>query len=231
MSKPARGNLPLGGADVKPESGGRRPTAVRKREIVRIAARLFAKNGYHGTGISELSDEVGLGKGALYYHIRSKEDLLYEISSEHVEAMIDIGEALLERTDLTPTEKLRELSLQLMITIGERLPEVTVFFREFENLSEPRAGQIRKRRSRFEQIWQEIIAAGIKRGEFRPVDPIAIKGLLGLHNYSYIWFHENGRCSPEQISEIFMDLVLSGLGAAPTRNARRAPNTRAIGPL
>src|SRR5436309_3637837 len=56
----------------------------RREEILQIAARLFAENGYHGTGIAELGEAVGLGKGALYHHIGSKEDLLYEISSRHV---------------------------------------------------------------------------------------------------------------------------------------------------
>jgi AcrR family transcriptional regulator len=66
------------------DTSRRRPTAVRKQEIARIAARLFAAQGFHGTGINELAQEVGLGKGALYYHIKSKEDLLFEISTAHV---------------------------------------------------------------------------------------------------------------------------------------------------
>jgi AcrR family transcriptional regulator len=195
------------------ETSQRRPTAVRKQEIARIAARLFAAQGFHRTGINELAQEVGLGKGALYYHIKSKEDLLYEISTAHVLQMIEIGEELSERRDLTPTEKLRQLSRSLMITIGENRAELTVFFREFQSLTEERAEAVRAFRDRFEQIWTRVIEEGVANGEFRPIDRVAIKALLGLHNYSYIWLDPDGRCTPEQVSEVFMDLILNGIAA------------------
>jgi AcrR family transcriptional regulator len=203
------------------DTSQRRPTAVRKQEIARIAARLFAAQGFHGTGINELAQEVGLGKGALYYHIKSKEDLLYEISTAHVFQMIEIGEELGEREDLTPTEKLRQLSKSLMITIGENRAELTVFFREVQSLTDERGEAVRELRDRFEQIWARVIEDGVAKGEFRSLDRVAIKGLLGLHNYSYIWLDPDGRCTPEEVSEVFMDLILNGL-AAPKAAAKRA---------
>ena len=112
----------------------RQRTEVRKQQIARIAARLFAANGYHSTGMSELSEAVGLGKGALYYHIGSKEELLYEISAEHVQQMVAYGEALVAREDLSAPEKVRSLSRTLLRTISENLPEVTVFFHEIRTL-------------------------------------------------------------------------------------------------
>ena len=48
----------------------------RKAEIVAAAKRLFATNGYDGTTIQEIADEVGMLKGSLYYHVASKEEIL-----------------------------------------------------------------------------------------------------------------------------------------------------------
>lgn len=188
----------------------RQSTEVRKREIAHIAARLFASNGYHSTGMSELSKAVGLGKGALYYHIGSKEELLYEISARHVLEMVAFGESLVERDDMSPTDKVRELSRQLMRTISDNLPELTVFFHEFRTLTGERARQLVDLRDRFEDIWARVIKQGVEAGVFRELDPIAIKGLLGLHNYSYIWLAPNGRLSPDEISDVFCELVLNG---------------------
>ena len=42
--------------------------------IVDASARVFARQGYHATGIAELCDVNGLGKGAFYHYIGSKED-------------------------------------------------------------------------------------------------------------------------------------------------------------
>jgi AcrR family transcriptional regulator len=56
----------------------------RKAEVRRIAAELFARQGYHATTVAEIGAAAGLGKGALYHHIGSKQQLLFAISSEHV---------------------------------------------------------------------------------------------------------------------------------------------------
>lgn len=197
-------------------SSKRRSTEIRKQEIAHIAARLFASNGYHSTGMSELSEAVGLGKGALYYHIGSKEELLYEISAIHVRQMVAFGEALVERADLSAPDKVRVLSRELMRTISENLDEVTVFFHEGRALSGERAQRLTELRDRFEEVWKRVIDQGVEAGSLRKLDPIALKGVLGLHNYSYIWLVPNGRLSPDEISDVFCDLLLEGyLAKAP----------------
>ena len=53
---------------------------ITHERILETAIALFQQNGYHTTGIRELSEAVGLGLGTLYHHIGSKEELLFEIS-------------------------------------------------------------------------------------------------------------------------------------------------------
>jgi TetR/AcrR family transcriptional regulator, cholesterol catabolism regulator len=198
----------------------RKSSEVRRAEIARIAARLFASNGYHSTGMSELSEAVGLGKGALYYHIGSKEDLLYEISARHVRDMVAFGEALADRPDLSPPQKLHLLSRELMRTISENLPELTVFFHEVSTLTGDRARKLIDLRDRCEQVWLRVVGQGVDAGVFRDLDSIAIKGVLGMHNYSYIWLAADGRLSPDDISDVFCDLVLNGYLRRPEKPAR-----------
>ncbi len=42
---------------------------------------------------------------------------------------------------------------------------------------------------------------------------LASLGWLGLHNYIYIWFHESGSFTPEEVAECFSDLFLRGISA------------------
>ena len=44
----------------------------RRDTIVDTSARVFARGGYHATGIAELCEVNGFGKGAFYYYIGSK---------------------------------------------------------------------------------------------------------------------------------------------------------------
>ncbi|MHC4731170.1 MAG: TetR/AcrR family transcriptional regulator, partial [Planctomycetota bacterium] len=55
---------------------GGRPDAKRA-EILRRAAQVFRRKGFHGAGMREIAKGLGMAPGALYYYFESKEDLLY----------------------------------------------------------------------------------------------------------------------------------------------------------
>lgn len=48
----------------------------RRNEILDAAERLFAKQGFDGTSTADILKEVGIARGTLYYHFKSKEDIL-----------------------------------------------------------------------------------------------------------------------------------------------------------
>lgn len=200
------------------------PPSKQKERILRVAAELFAKNGYRATGVQELGKAVGLGRGALYYHIGSKEQLLFDIGFLHVENMVEFGETLLEE-GTSAQDKIRRLSRALMRNIVDNLNEWTVFFHEVNALTGPARKPIVARRERYEQIWADIVAQGTQSGEFRKVDPVAVKGLLGMHNYAYLWIRERGRLEPEEIADVFCDIIMPGLLASGT--ADEQPSTPA----
>lgn len=182
---------------------------TQKRRILQTSAQLFARNGYDATGVAELGTAVGMGRGALYHHIKSKEMLLYEISMAHVVYMVDFGHELLAQ-DLPADEKFRTLARRLMSMIAENLAEVTVFFADARALTGAHRHDVAAKRAEFETIWSELLRQGAEEGIFRPVDPLVAKGILGMFNYSYLWLRANGE-SPEAIADLFIALVLSGL--------------------
>lgn len=181
-----------------------------RERIFHMAAELFTRNGYDATGVQELGDAVGLGRGALYHHIGSKENLLYEISIRHVYRMVEEGEEILA-SDMPADEKFRHLGRHLMAMIAENLPEITVFFHEHRSLSKKHNEELIDIRDQFENVWVRIIDQGVEEGIFRPMPPVAIKGILGLFNYSYVWFVPDGRETPEHVADIFVDMAISGM--------------------
>ncbi len=189
----------------------RRPD--QKARIRRHAARLFADNGFDATGIQELSEAVGLGRGALYHHIGSKEQLLLDIITTSVIEVVEEAEALLEEP-LGAEERFRRLSRMMMATVAEHLPEWTVFFRELDALRGPLREQALAWRQRFEDVWTRVIEDGVHSGELRELDPVAVKGVLGMHNYAYVWLRPHGRLGPDEVSAVFCDLLLGGLRAS-----------------
>ncbi len=48
---------------------------LTRERIVKIAAELFRKNGFHNTSLSQILEEAELTKGGFYFHFKSKEEL------------------------------------------------------------------------------------------------------------------------------------------------------------
>ena len=50
--------------------------SVRRNEILDAAERLFGTNGFEQTSTNDLLAEIGIARGTLYYHFKSKEEIL-----------------------------------------------------------------------------------------------------------------------------------------------------------
>lgn len=61
----------------------------RREHIVEVANNLFHAKGYNQTSISDIANQLGITKGNLQYHFRSKEDLLQAVIDYRMENMGD----------------------------------------------------------------------------------------------------------------------------------------------
>ena len=71
----------------------------RKRQILEIAAQLFAERGYRGTSIREIGNRAGVLGGSLYHHIKSKDSLFVELHNAALDAAADRIDAAIERAE------------------------------------------------------------------------------------------------------------------------------------
>ncbi|QXF84290.1 TetR/AcrR family transcriptional regulator (plasmid) [Rhodococcus pyridinivorans] len=183
---------------------------ANRDRVLQAAAELFAKSGYHGTGVAEIGEVTGLGRGALYHYIGSKETILYEISSRQLAQMNKVADEL-ALTEADPEKRLRGLARALMRNIAEHRAEWTVFFREYHALTDERRDRIIAERERYESHWRNALEQGIRDGQFRSLPRLIVKGLLGMFNYSYLWITPTGAETPEEIADEFIDAVTSGI--------------------
>lgn len=186
------------------------PAHGKADEIRTIAAVLFAKKGFSAVGVAELGDAVGLGRGALYHHIKSKDDLLYDISSGYVQLIIDEGRRI-SQSYAEPEAKIHHLSRSFVRVIFEHLPEMTVCFREIHALTGKRHEIVSQLHSDYEEIWENAIAEGTEKGVFRSVSKIAIKGLMGMYLHSFLWLKPDGPLTHEEVADTFSEIVLKAL--------------------
>jgi TetR/AcrR family transcriptional regulator, cholesterol catabolism regulator len=206
--------------EVKRRGMGRRSPATRER-ILAEAARLFAEKGYHATGVAELSSAVGLGAGALYHHIGSKEEVLVAICRPHILQVLEVGERLLTAETGTK-DKLRLLAREHMRMVAERTVELRVTLREINSFTGPRREEMQQLRDRTEAVWEQITEQGRRSGELAALDPLFVKAALGALNYAVLWYHPTGPLTPDEVADRIMDMMLSGgVDQSPEKRAGR----------
>jgi TetR/AcrR family transcriptional regulator, cholesterol catabolism regulator len=188
---------------------------ARRDEIIDTSASVFARQGYHATGIAELCEVNGLGKGAFYHYIESKEELLAAIHDRVMDEVM-LGADRVAAAGGTPSAQLTMLGDELLDVIHRYPDHVWVFLHEFPALTAERAEQFRTRRRAYEHRVEEILQAGIDAGEFRAVDPrLTALAWLGMHNYTYLWLKAGGRLSARDVAAQFSGIFLRGIAAEP----------------
>ena len=205
------GGDPIRSDDV-PAAPARSAKWQRRRQlIVDTSAKVFAERGFHGTSTTELCDANQLGKGALYYYIGSKEELLAAIHDRVMDEVM-AGAARVAEAGGSPREQLKELGRELLDVIARYPDHVWVFLHEFPALTGENAAQFRARRHEYEHAVESVIAAGVASGDFRRVDPrLTSRAWLGMYNYTYLWLKPGGALSAEEVADQFADVFIQGI--------------------
>lgn len=191
---------------------------ARRNEIIGVAARLFAQQGFHATSVEDICTAAGIGRGLLYHYVSGKGELLLAIHERFIEPLLERAREIVAAND-PPDVTLRNLSRELMRTIVTYRDEVTVFLHEWKALAanEEQWRGVRKQRRAFEAIIQETIERGQRQGLFKEVDPqMTALAFLGMHNYAYQWLNPEGRLPWEQVAALFTDILIYGI-AQPER--------------
>jgi AcrR family transcriptional regulator len=184
---------------------------VRRKAIIDRSAKVFAQRGYHATSTVELCEANQLGKGALYYYIGSKEELLAAIHDRVMDEVM-LGADRVALAGGSPPDQLAMLGQELLDVIVRYPDHVWVFLHEFQALTGDNAEQFRKRRREYERRVEDVFEAGTKSGHFRPRDArLSARAWLGMHNYTYLWLKADGHLSAKQVAASFADIFVWGM--------------------
>ena len=81
-------------------------TATRTK-LLQTGLRLFSENGYNGTGIKKIVDEVGVPKGSFYNYFKSKEDFTVEIIQFYSDGLSTLWDGFIASAPSEPLDALR----------------------------------------------------------------------------------------------------------------------------
>jgi TetR/AcrR family transcriptional regulator, fatty acid metabolism regulator protein len=81
------------------------PPADKRRLILDAAVRVFARQGFHSTRVSDIADEAGVAYGLVYHYFNSKDEVLNELFIERWSLLLAAIEEV-DRIGSGPREKL-----------------------------------------------------------------------------------------------------------------------------
>lgn len=177
----------------------------RREALLDAAAEMFAAKGYDGTSIRDIAGAVGMLPGSLYYHFKSKEDLLIAVYRKGVarfEAAIDQALASTGADPWQAIEAACAAHLSILLDGGDYARIVNPeFVRSFPPDMLP---TLNAERDRYERHFEKLIAA-------LPLSPKTDRwlfkvALFGSLNWSQTWYRK-GRYTPQDIAAAFIGML------------------------
>lgn len=177
----------------------------RREQIIRAAARLFREFGFNGTSIEDIAREVNLPKGGIYNHIKSKEELLYEIITRGIRQFLPaLREIKTSKDDIREKFRCAVYTNVFMLVTYHDL--VTVFLQDKRSLSRGHYLKYIGYRDEVEQIFKDIIRQGMKAGVLHKADvKLTTFVVLGMCNWVTQWYRADGNLTAEEIAAFFAD--------------------------
>jgi len=145
-------------------------SAATREAILDATDRLLARYGFKKMTIDDLAREVGIGKGSVYLHFPSKE----EIALSHIDRLVErLKERLrmLAGQDVAIDEKLRDMLVERVVFRFDSIQHYTQSLDEL--LANLRTSLLDRRRRYFAdeaRIFAEVVTGGQEKGVFKTGD-------------------------------------------------------------
>lgn len=175
----------------------------RKNEILDVAERLFCTKGFDQTSTNDILKEIGIARGTLYYHFKSKEDIL---------------DAMIERVTNQIVAKAAIVALDGSIPVLERLTRTIMSLNVDNELGDMIMEQVHKPQnallhqkledrllSRVNVLITKIVEDGIKQDIMHTDYPGEAVDMI--MTYSYIAFDSTKQYSEEEEQRKIMGFV------------------------
>ncbi|MHB2265870.1 TetR/AcrR family transcriptional regulator [Aliihoeflea sp. PC F10.4] len=178
------------------------------------ATRLIARHGYEAVSMRRLADEVGVQAAALYRYFPTKEDLLFTLMREHMDALIKSRDTLDDSGD--PRDQLAAFVRNHIAFHLARRDATHVSNLELRSLSPDRLKTVVVLRETYERELRAILQHGASQGVFDVEDAALVSmAIIQMITGVIVWFRPDERLSIDEITDRYLTMTLRLAGAKP----------------
>jgi AcrR family transcriptional regulator len=141
---------------------------LRREEILDASERVFARKGYHATGIADIADELGLGHGTFYRYFKNKHDIAVQVFDRIIVrfARLGLADNPEETTTLEAYRAQVRTILSRWLALGDDEPHVLRFFHEHAATID--TARMALLVEQYVLFTMRFLANGVARGFLRP---------------------------------------------------------------
>jgi TetR/AcrR family transcriptional regulator, cholesterol catabolism regulator len=188
----------------------------RRKELLAIAASLFASKGFTGTTVRDIADAAGILSGSLYHHFDSKESMVDEILSTFQDELFGRYDEILASTDdaRTKLERAVEVSFE---AIDQHRDEVAIFQNDAAHLGGfERFGYLAERNAQSREVWLTLLHDGVRTGALRADLDIELtyRFIRDTVWVAVAWYRPGGGLTHDVVARQYLTILLDGIAHA-----------------
>lgn len=190
---------------------------VKREAFYRVGSIHFNRKGFKGTSLDEIASSLDVTKGAFYYHIKNKEELLYQCFKRTLE----VEDRLLHDAGSVEASGLKkvERSLRFLFNIQFSDEGPLIRYRALPSLDEKHRSDILKATKKNNEILGTHISQGFNDGTLRSIDvDIAQNMLSGAVEASPDLAHWVADTPVSELSAAYFNLFINGLSRRKNKN-------------
>lgn len=182
-------------------------------EILDAAAEIIVREGYDACTMRAVAALVDMKAGSLYYHFKSKDEIVEEILNQGIETLYARVSGTIRGL---PKEApfAQRLSAAVEVHITSLIGKDQRYMHVYEHLPLVIRRRSRKMREKYAQLWHDLFADGVASGEADAAHDLRllVPYFLGGLNRVPEWSRTSG-ASSEQIAGLAVATLLDGIGA------------------
>lgn len=145
----------------------RLPAEERKKQILRLAVKVFARSNYRAGRVADIATEAGVSEAAVYKYFPSKKRIFLEILRHMSDSIL-----LLWQQEVDQEEDALKAMRNMGITYFERMmrhpDELKVQFQAISEVHDKQiASQLRQDHQKYMRFIEKVIRKGIRQGTVR----------------------------------------------------------------
>ena len=149
---------------------------LKQEAFFKTGTWFFNKQGFNGTSLDEIAEHLNVSKGAFYYHIRNKEDLLFHCYSRSLDIVENIHSQV-AGTSGTGLEKIDQ-TCRRIFHIQNSSQGPLIRYNSITALPMDRRVEVLKRTDRSNARFGDFMREGIEDGSVRPISTFVAQNLI-----------------------------------------------------